>query len=155
MSIKSCWIDIIHLDFAKAFDKVPHHCLLHKLEYYGVNPKINRWIHSFLENRKQSVILEGTVSMQVPVLSGVPQGTVLGPLLFLAYINYIPVTATSSETKLFADDSLLYRTINNQTDSDLLQRDLTTLEDWENKWQTSFNAKKKCIVIRIAPKTNR
>jgi hypothetical protein len=134
-------VDIILLDCAKAFDKVPHHRLLHKLEYYGVNPKINRWIHSFLENRKQSVILEGTVSMQVPVLSGVPQGTVLGPLLFLAYINYIPVTATSSETKLFADDSLLYRTINNQTDSDLLQRDLTTLEDWENKWQTSFNAK--------------
>jgi hypothetical protein len=92
--------------------------------------------------------------MQVPVLSGVPQGTVLGPLLFLAYINDIPVTATSSETKLFADDSLLYHTINNQTNSDQLQRDLTTLEDWENKWQTSFNAKK-CIVIRIAPKTNR
>ena len=60
---------------------------LHKLEYYGVNPKTNRWIRSFLENRKQSVILEGTVSMQVQVLSGVPQSTVLGPLLFLAYTN--------------------------------------------------------------------
>ena len=90
----------------------------------------------------------------VPVLSGVPQGTVLGPLLFLAYINDMPETATSSEIKLFADDSLIYRTINNQTDSDLLQRDLTILEDWGNKWQMSFNAKK-CIVIRIAPKTNR
>ena len=80
-------VDIILLDFAKAFDKVPHHRLLHKLEYYGVNPKTNRWIRSFLENRKQSVILEGTVSMQVQVLSGVPQSTVLGPLLFLAYTN--------------------------------------------------------------------
>jgi hypothetical protein len=100
---------------------------LHKLEYYGVNPKTNRWIRSFLENRKQSVILEGTVSKQVPVLSGVSQGTVLGPLLFLAYINDMPETATSSEIKLFADDSLLYHTINNQTDSDLLQRDLTFL----------------------------
>jgi hypothetical protein len=69
------------------------------------------------------------VSKQVPVLSGVPQGTVLGLLLFLAYINDMPETATSSEIKLFADDSLLYRTINNQTDSDLLQRDLTILED--------------------------
>ena len=74
-------VDIILIDFAKAFDKVPHHCLLHKLEYYGVNPKNNRWICSFLENRKQSVILEGTVSKQVPVLSGVPQCTVLEPLL--------------------------------------------------------------------------
>ena len=146
-------VDIILLDFAKAFDKVPHHRLLHKLEYYGVNSKI-RWIRSFLENRKQSVILEGTVSKQVPVLSGVPQGTVLGPLLFLAYINDMPETATSSEIKLFADNSLLYHTINNQTDNDFFQRDLTILEDWENKWQISFNAKK-CIVIRIAPKTNR
>ena len=104
-------------------------------------PQTNRWIRSFLENRKQSVILERTVSKQVSVLSGVPQGIVPGPLLFLAYINDMPETETSSETKLFADDSLLYRTINNQTDSDLLQRDLTILEDWENKWQICFNAK--------------
>ena len=83
-------VDIVLLDFAKTFDKVPHHRLLHKLEYYGVNPKTNRWIHSFLENRKQSVILEGTVSKQVPGLSGVLQGTVLGPLQFLAYINDMP-----------------------------------------------------------------
>ena len=144
-------VDIILLDFAKAFDKVPHHRLLHKLEYYGVNPKTNRWIRSFLENRKQIVILQGTVSMQVRVLSGVPQCTVLGPLLLLAYTNDMHETATSSEIKLFADDSLLYRTINNQTDSHLLQRDLTILEDWKNIWQMSFNAKK-CIVIRIAPK---
>ena len=72
--------------------------------------------------------------MQVQVLSGVPQSTVLGPLLFLAYTNDMSETATSSEIKLFADDSLLYRTINNQTDSDLLQRDLTILEDWENTY---------------------
>jgi hypothetical protein len=136
-------VDIILLDFAKAFDKVPHHRLLHKLEYYGVNPKTNRWIHSFLEIRKQSVILEGTVSKQVPVLFGVPQGTVLGLLLFLAHINDMPETATSSEIKLFADDSLLYHTINNQTDSDLFQRDLTILEDWENKLADEFQCKKK------------
>ena len=72
-------------------------------------------------------------------------------LLFLAYIIDMSGTATSSQIKLFADDSLLYRNINNQTDSDLLQRDLTILEDWENIWQMSFNAKK-CIGIRIGPK---
>ncbi|XP_063416249.1 uncharacterized protein LOC134697892 [Mytilus trossulus] len=94
---------------------------------------------------------ERAVSSQVPVLSGVPQGTVLGPLLFLAYINDMPETASTSETKLFADDSLLFRTITNQADSELLQKDLTALEDWENKWQMSFNAKK-CLVIRISPK---
>ena len=63
----------------------------------------------------------------------------------------MPETSTSSETKLFADDSLLFRTVNNQADSDLLQKDLTSLEEWDNKWQMSFNAKK-CIVIRIAQK---
>lgn len=143
-------VDIILLDFSKAFDKVPHLRLLHKLEHYGVNKKINTWIKSFLQDRQQRVILEGTSSSQAPVLSGVPQGTVLGPLLFLTYINDMPDTVTSSETKLFADDSMLFRSIENKKDSELLQKDLTALEDWENKWQMNFNAKK-CIVIRITP----
>ena len=129
------------LDFAKAFDKVSHQRLLHKLEYYGVNAKTKNWIQSFLQNRQQRVILEGAASEQAPVLSGVPQGTVLGPLLFLTYINDMPEMVKSSETKLFADDSLLFRTINNQADSVLLQNDLTSLQDWEDKWQMSFNAK--------------
>ena len=94
------------------------------------------------------------MSSQAPVLSGVPQGTVLGPLLFLTYINDMPETTTSSVTKLFADDSLLFRKISNQADSDKLQKDLTSLEDWESKWQMSFNAKK-CIVIRILPKNKK
>ena len=148
---KGSQVDIILLDFAKAFDKVPHQRLLHKLEYYGVNAKTKNWIQSFLQNRQQRVILEGAASEQAPVLSGVPQGTVLGPLLFLTYINDMPEMVKSSETKLFADDSLLFRTINNQADSVLLQNDLTSLQDWEDKWQMSFNAKK-CQVIRITPR---
>ena len=116
---------------------MPHQRLLHKLEYYGVNAKRKNWIQSFLHNRQQRVILEGAASEQAPVLSGVPQGTILGPLLFLTYINDMPEMAKSSETKLFADDSLLFRTINNQADSVLLQNDLTSLT-----WQMSFNAKK-------------
>ena len=79
-------VDVILLDFSKAFDKVPHQRLLHKLQYHGVGNKTLKWIQSFLTNRKQQVALEGTLSSSAAVLSGVPQGTVLGPLHFLTYI---------------------------------------------------------------------
>lgn len=143
-------VDIILLDFAKAFDKVPHSRLLYKMAFYGVRGNTNRWIRSFLSDRKQQVVLEGCHSTSADVLSGVPQGTVLGPLLFLSYINDLPDSVISSETRLFADDSLLYRHVTNQHDRNLLQNDLTALEAWEKTWQMSFNASK-CSVIRISP----
>jgi len=140
--------DVILLDFAKAFDKVPHTRLLHKLEHYGVRNSTLKWIKDFLSNRTQSVILENHKSAPLEVVSGVPQGTVLGPLLFLAYINDLP-EATSSSARLFADDCLLYRRIRKTEDADILQKDLTSLEQWEKTWQMSFHPEK-CTVIRIS-----
>ena len=126
-------IDVILLDFAKAFDKVLHKRLLHKLCHYGVRGKTLQWIPSFLSSRTQQVLVEGCESAKLDVLSGVPQGTVLGPLLFLVYINDLPEVVSTSTLRLFADDSLLYRQVRNQTDSKDLQNDLSALEEWESK----------------------
>ena len=113
-------VDVILLDFSKAFDKVPHRGILHKLDHYGVRGEALTWIQSFLGRRKQRVVLDGTTSSQADVISGVPQGTVLGPLLFLAFINDLP-ECTTSETRLFADDALPFRPIRSEKDESLLQ----------------------------------
>eukprot|EP00794_Sanderia_malayensis_P001703 gene1703-biopygen1557 len=108
------------------------------------------WIKSFLNHRTQQVILEGAKSEPADILSGVPQGAVLGPLLFLAYINDLPDSIKTSASKLFADNSLLFKVIVCDNDSQRLQEDLTALEKREETWQMSFNPSK-CSVIRIAP----
>ena len=122
--------DIVLLDFSKAFDKVPHKRLLGKLHYYGVRHQVLQWIGSFLHGRVQKVTLEGQCSQSSPVTSGVPQGTVLGPLLFLVYINDLPLMV-SSHVRLFADDCVVYRVINNANDGLELQKDLDALQEWE------------------------
>ena len=130
-------LDAILLDFSKAFDKVPHKRLLHKLHHYGVRNNALQWIESFLSNRTQQVTLDGVASASAPVTSGVPQGTVLGPLLFLVYINDMPERVRSS-CRLFADDSLLYRVIKSPADAELLQDDLDKLQEWESDWLMEF-----------------
>ena len=108
--------DVIVTDFSKAFDKVGHQRLLHKLDFYGVRGLTKKWISSFLSNRTQRVVLEGSSSTEVEVSSGVPQGSVLGPCLFLFYINALPDNMISS-VRLFADDTIMYLTIDSQCDA--------------------------------------
>ena len=130
---------------------MPHTRLISKLHFYGVRENTLKWITAFLNNRKQSVQLEGTLSSEVDVVSGVPQGTVLGPLLFLAFINDLPDSIKHSSAKLFADDCLLLKPIKNDTDCTDLQKDLSSLENWEKQWQMEFNPSK-CTVMHIFPK---
>ena len=143
-------IDLILLDFSKAFDKVSHKKLLAKLKFYGIEGSCLGWVSDFLANRTQTVVLNGRESDSVGVISGVPQGTVLGPLLFLAYINDLPDCVTST-ARLFADDSALYRVIDSAADAQSLQGDLDRLQLWEAKWSMEFNPDK-CEVIRITNK---
>jgi hypothetical protein len=137
--------DIAILDFSKAFDTVPHKRLLHKLDHYGIKGPIHNWITNFLTRRKMRVVLEGEQSEEVSVDSGVPQGTVLGPLLFLCHINDLPESVKST-VRLFADDCLLYREIRTFRDHLILQSDLDQLQEWARKWGMKFNAQK-CYIL--------
>ena len=140
--------DVVVLDFSKAFDVVPHQRLLHKLDHYGIRGTTINWIQNFLTNRTQKVVVDGSSSESARVRSGVPQGTVLGPLLFLTYINDLPSTV-SSQVRLFADDCLLYRPIKCRADQEQLQRDLSALQDWADRWGMCFNPSK-CSVLRVS-----
>ena len=111
-----CNQDVIYLDFSKAFDKVDHNILRHKLSKLGVRGKFLSWLSAFLSNRTQVVLVKGTKSRPVLVLSGVPQGTVLGPLLFIIFINDITDSIKNSSIKIFADDSKLSRRIKSAED---------------------------------------
>ena len=142
--------DVAILDFSKAFDTVPHRKLLHKLEAYGVRGPLLSWMTAFLCNRSMRVVVDGESSSETKVLSGVPQGTVLGPLLFLVHINDLP-DCVSSRVRLFADDCLLYRQIRTTQDQEDLQKDLKNLETWAENWGMRFNAKK-CYILSIADK---
>jgi Reverse transcriptase (RNA-dependent DNA polymerase)/Endonuclease-reverse transcriptase len=142
--------DLIFLDFSKAFDKVSHALLLHKLKSYGLQPDMISLIRSFLLDRKQTVVLDGWSSEPVDVTSGVPQGSVLGPILFLIYINDLP-DKIKSKCRLFADDSLLYRKILGKEDVIQLQKDLDEVIMWCNTWHMTLNLDK-CEHMNVTSK---
>ena len=138
-------VDIIYLDFQKAFDKVPHQRLLLKLKAHGIGDSITDWIEQWLTDRRQRVVVDGEVSNWKSVLSGVPQGSVLRPILFLIYINDLDESITSNVLK-FADDTKLFRKVNTDGDKQHLQNDLDRLVKWSEKWQMLFNfGKCKCL----------
>ena len=139
--------DVIYTDFSKAFDSVAHERLLVKLERIGITGDLLLWIRSFLSGRTQCVNVEGALSDWKDVMSGVPQGSVIGPILFVIFINDMPDEVIKSLCKLFADDCKLYRTVTASGGNDL-QQDLYKLEAWSAKWQLPFNATK-CKVLHF------
>ena len=121
---------MIILDFSKAFDRVLHQRLLKKVQHYRVRDTTHQWISSFLNSRTQQVLVEGQSSEKVPVISGLPHGSVLGPTLFLIFINNLP-DDINSRTRLFADNCILYRQISSDSNQHLLQEGLDRLATWE------------------------
>ena len=146
---KGLGVDLILLDFAKAFDKVSHEFLIHKLRCYGISGKLLSWIKNFLFLRKQRVILGEGESDWSEVLSGVPQGSVLGPLLFIIYINDMP-DKIKSNVLLYADDSKLISTIRDSRDNLSLQADIDHLINWSVTWKMSLNFEK-CKTMHFGP----
>ncbi|CAH8570357.1 unnamed protein product [Schistosoma haematobium] len=140
-------VDVIYLDFSKAFDKVNHLCLINKLKRLGIKPPLIDWLTSYLKNRHFKVRVNFTLSQAMECSSGVPQGSVLGPLLFLIYINDLPQQVTS-DLLLFADDVKLWREIRNQDDIQALQEDLTRLHSWADDNGLTFNTSK-CKVVHL------
>ena len=125
-------LDVIYFDFSKAFDTVPHRRLITKLKAYGIHGKILQWIEDFLKDRTQIVKVNGENSHFISVISGIPQDSVLGPVLFLIYINDLP-DLVKSNVLLFADDTKILREIKSKEDLLVLQSDISALEDWSQK----------------------
>jgi len=145
-------IDSVYLDFAKAFDTVPHERLLVKLASYGISGQVLHWIRHFLTGRRQRVAVAGAFSTWIEVLSGVPQGSVLGPILFVCFINDMP-DVVESFVYMYADDSKIFRKVDFIYEAESLQRDLDSLQEWECKWQLRFNVNK-CKVMHFGGSRN-
>ena len=131
-------VDIIYLDFSKAFDKLQHRRLMKKIWGYGTRGKVYKWIKEFLANRSQQVVVDGQSSSTKPVTSGVPQGSVLGPILFVIYINDLPDVIQCC-IRLFADDSKIYCRVSRIEHVEILQSCLNKAVTWADIWEMFFN----------------
>ena len=140
-------VDAIYLDFSKAFDSVPHLRLIEKLKAYGVNDNLLAWIKDFLVGRRQRVCVNGSFSNWSAVTSGVPQGSCLGPVLFVIFINDLPEVVTSL-CQMYADDTKLFSKVNDLQMQQQIQKDLDSLMNWADKWQLRFNSDK-CHVLHL------
>ena len=136
------YIDVVMLDYSKAFDKVSHPLLLKKLRNIGINGKLGAWIGHFLLKRRQRVKVNGILSDIIEVMSGVPQGSILGPLLFLIYINNLYSVVKNSNVSIYADDTKLSKHVSNYSDHTDLQLDLNAVYDWSKNNCMSFNTEK-------------
>jgi exonuclease III len=146
--------DVIYFDLSKAFDSVPHSFLIHKLKSFGIGGSLLAWFSDYLTNRVQRVLINGAASEWLPVTSGVPQGSILGPLLFLLYINDLPsVLSDDTLCAIFADDTKIYRHINSHMDLEILQRDINNALNWSQKWGLNFN-QSKCTAISLKRNNN-
>ena len=143
-------IDAIYMDYQKAFDSVPHRRLIAKVKAHGIRGNTLAWIQDFLSNRSQKVIINGVQSEERIVTSGIPQGSVLGPILFVLYINDLP-TNVESEIRLFADDTKLFTRSDIPGATDTLQNDLDILQQWSEKWLLRFHPEK-CHVLKLGTK---
>ena len=145
--------DIIYLDMSKAFDKVNHTLLLDKLRRFNISGTLLNWFSSYLRGRRQRVTVLGATSRELPVTSGVPQGSILGPILFLLFVNELPDVATSSTVACFADDTKLYKRVDHVDDATALQSNLSKLVVWSETSGMKFN-RTKCVSQRITHKMN-
>ncbi len=134
-------VDAIYLDFAKAFDTVPHLRLLEKCKALGIDGLVLQWLKAFLEDRKQRVLVNGSPSTWSDVASGVPQGSVIGPILFVIFVNDMPAKLNNF-ISLFADDAKLFGKSTNQEDHSSIQEDLSKLQQWSSVWKLKFNETK-------------
>ncbi len=140
-------MDVIYTDFAKAFDKVPHRRLLHKLDAYGIRGSLLKWIESWLTGRQQRVVIDGYSSEWKGVTSGVPQGSVLGPLLFVLFINDLP-DGMKHHIKLYADDSKIIGIIKSPADMADLRYMIDRAVKWSYTWMMPFNIEK-CMIVHV------